>query len=126
MAKGIVKKFKEDTLDVIEKEIDKLVEVEGIGKKRIGMIRKAWEEQKEIRAVMLFLQSYGVSSGYAAKIYKQYGNGAIQVVQENPYRLACESLTTGKLFTTSANWMNWSMPTRYPSINPRGRNIRLW
>ena len=64
MAKRIVKMFKEETLNIIESEIEKLAEVEGIGKKRIGMIKKAWEEQKEIRAVMIFLQSHGVSSGY--------------------------------------------------------------
>ena len=90
MAKRIVKMFKEKTLDVIENKIDRLVDVEGIGRKRIGMIRKAWDEQKEIRAVMIFLQSHGVSSGYAAKIFKQYGQEAIQVVQENPYRLATD------------------------------------
>ena len=88
MAKRIVKMFGESTLDVIEADIQKLVEVAGIGTKRIGMICKAWEEQKEIRAVMLFLQTHGVSSGYATKIYKQYGNASINVVQENPYRLA--------------------------------------
>ena len=95
MAKRIVKKFKEKTLDVIEDEIDKLADVEGIGQKRIGMIRKAWEEQKEIRAVMIFLQSHGVSSGYAAKIYKQYGNEAVKIVQENPYRLATDIFGIG-------------------------------
>ena len=95
MAKRIVKMFKEKTLEVIENEIDKLAEVEGIGQKRIGMIRKAWEEQKEIRAVMIFLQSHGVSSGYAAKIYKQYGNEAIKIVQENPYRLATDIFGIG-------------------------------
>ena len=95
MAKRIVKMFKEKTLDVIENEIDKLADVEGIGTKRIGMIRKAWEEQKEIRAVMIFFQSHGVSSGYAAKIYKQYGNGAIKVVQDNPYRLATDIFGIG-------------------------------
>ncbi|MDQ5986159.1 MAG: ATP-dependent RecD-like DNA helicase [Syntrophus sp. SKADARSKE-3] len=95
MAKRIVKKFKEKTLDVIEMEIEKLVDVEGIGQKRIGMIRKAWEEQKEIRAVMIFLQSHGVSSGYAAKIYKQYGNDAIEIVKENPYRLATDIFGIG-------------------------------
>lgn len=88
MARRIVRMFKEKTLEVIENEIDRLADVEGIGRKRIGMIRKAWEDQKEIRAVMIFLQSHGVSSGYAAKIFKQYGNDAIKVVQENPYRLA--------------------------------------
>ena len=90
MAKRIVKMFGEKTLDVIENEIDRLVDVEGIGQKRIGMIRKAWEEQKEIRAVMIFLQSHGVSSGSAAKIFKQYGHEAIQIAQENPYRLATD------------------------------------
>jgi exodeoxyribonuclease V alpha subunit len=95
MAKRIVKMFKEKTLEVIENEIEKLVDVDGIGQKRIGMIRKAWEEQKEIRAVMIFLQSHGVSSGYAAKIFKQYGNDAIKIVQENPYRLATDIFGIG-------------------------------
>jgi exodeoxyribonuclease V alpha subunit len=95
MAKRIVKMFREKTLEVIENETDKLADVEGIGQKRIGMIKKAWEEQKEIRAVMIFLQSHGVSSGYAAKIYKQYGNDAIGIVQENPYRLATDIFGIG-------------------------------
>jgi exodeoxyribonuclease V alpha subunit len=95
MAKRIVKMFKEKTLEVIENEIDRLVDVEGIGQKRIGMIRNAWEEQKEIRAVMIFLQSHGVSSGYAAKIFKQYGNDAIKIVQDNPYRLATDIFGIG-------------------------------
>ena len=88
MAERIVDRFKEKSLDIIENDIRKLSEIEGIGEKRIEMIRAAWEEQKEIRNVMLFLGSYGVSSAYAAKIFKQYGNDAIQVVRENPYRLA--------------------------------------
>jgi len=95
MAKRIVKVFKEATLDVIETEIDKLADVAGIGKKRIGMIKKAWEDQREIRAVMIFLQSHGVSSGYAAKIFKKYGNEAIKIVQENPYRLATDIFGIG-------------------------------
>ena len=95
MAKRIVKKFGKQTLDVIEKDIEKLAEVNGIGKKRIGMIKKAWEDQKEIREVMLFLQGHGVSSGYATKIFKQYGQASIQVVKENPYRLATEIFGIG-------------------------------
>lgn len=95
MAERIVKKFKEETLNIIENDIDKLTDVEGIGKKRIGMIKKAWEEQKEIRAVMLFLQSHDVSSSYAAKIFKRYGNEAIKIVQENPYRLATDIFGIG-------------------------------
>ena len=97
MAKRIVKMFQEKTLDVIENEIEKLAAVEGVGQKRIGMIKKAWEEQKEIRAVMIFLQSHGVSSAYAAKIYKRYGNDAIKVVQENPYQLATDIFGIGFL-----------------------------
>nr|MCR5257833.1 ATP-dependent RecD-like DNA helicase [Desulfovibrio sp.] len=74
--------------DVIEQEPDRLVEVPGIGRGRIGMIKQTWAEQKDIREVMVFLQSQGVSSGYASKIYKAYGKDSIAVVKENPYRLA--------------------------------------
>ena len=95
MSKRIVNQFGKDTLDVIEKQIDKLIAVEGIGKKRIDMIKAAWAEQKEIREVMLFLQSHGVSSGYATKIFKQYGDRSIAVVKENPYRLATDIFGIG-------------------------------
>lgn len=95
MAKRIVKKFGKDTLDVIEVDVERLSAVEGIGTKRIGMIKKAWADQKEIREVMIFLQSHGVSSGYATKIFKQYGNEAIKVVTENPYRLATDIFGIG-------------------------------
>ena len=95
MAKRIVKRFGKETLDVIEEGVEKLLEVGGIGKKRIGMIQKAWDDQKEIREVMLFLQTHGVSSGYATKIFKQYGNRSIQVVTENPYRLATDIFGIG-------------------------------
>ncbi len=95
MSKRIVKKFGKDTLDVIEKDIGKLIRVDGIGKKRIEMVKVAWAEQKEIREVMLFLQSHGVSSGYATKIFKQYGDRSIAVVKENPYRLATDIIGIG-------------------------------
>ena len=88
MSKRIVKVFGEKTLDIIEKEPEKLLRVEGIGKHRRELIREAWGEQKEIRSVMIFLQSHGVSSVYASKIYKKYGKESIEVVKENPYRLA--------------------------------------
>ncbi|MDR2781348.1 MAG: ATP-dependent RecD-like DNA helicase [Holosporaceae bacterium] len=88
MAKRIVKKFGEKTLDIIEESVEKLLEIEGIGRIRTEMIAKAWEEQKEIRSVMLFLQSNGISSAYASKIYKKYGNQSIDIVKKNPYRLA--------------------------------------
>jgi exodeoxyribonuclease V alpha subunit len=90
IAGRIVKKFGEKTLDVIGNDIEKLALIEGIGEKRIAMIQQAWDEQKEIRNVMLFLQSHEVGSGYATKIFKQYGNRSIAVVSENPYRLATD------------------------------------
>jgi exodeoxyribonuclease V alpha subunit len=95
IAYRIVQKFGEKTLDVIENDIQKLALVEGIGKKRIAMIQNAWEEQKEIRDVMLFLQSHGVGSGYATKIFKQYGNRSVAVVKDNPYRLAMDIFGIG-------------------------------
>ena len=95
MAKRIVRRFKEETLNVIERDIEQLAEIEGIGPKRIGMIKKAWDEQKEIRAIMIFLQSHGVGAGYAARIYKHYGDKAIDVVRENPYRLATDIFGIG-------------------------------
>lgn len=87
-ARRIVGHFKEDTLRVIEEEADCLIKVEGIGQRRVDMIKKAWQEQKEIKNVMLFLQSNGVSTAYAVKIYKTYGNDSINIVKTNPYRLA--------------------------------------
>ena len=95
MAKRLVSKFKEETLSVIDNNIERLYEVSGIGEKRIEMITSAWEEQKEVRDVMVFLQGSGVSPTYAAKIYKQYGNDSVRVVSENPYRLATDIFGIG-------------------------------
>ncbi|MCX8109845.1 MAG: ATP-dependent RecD-like DNA helicase [Syntrophorhabdaceae bacterium] len=95
MARRLVARFKEDTLRVIEEDIDRLKEVEGIGEKRIEMIKNAWEEQKEIRDVMIFLQGNGISPAYAVKIYRHYGNDSIKVVRENPYRLAMDIFGIG-------------------------------
>ena len=90
MAARIVDRFGKKTLDIIATDIQRLTEVPGIGKKRIAMIGQAWDSQHEIREVMLFLQSHGVSSGYAVKIFKQYGHQAVAAVKENPYRLASD------------------------------------
>lgn len=87
-AKKIVNLFKEQTLDIIEEEPDRILEVPGIGKKRVEMIKKAWQDQKEIKNIMLFLQSYGISTSFGSRIYKYYGNESIEVVRENPYQLA--------------------------------------
>jgi exodeoxyribonuclease V alpha subunit len=97
MSKRIVAKFGKDTLEIIEHSSARLTEIPGIGAGRIDMIRKAWQDQKEIREVMLFLQTHGVSAGFAAKIFKQYGNDAIGIVQENPYRLARDIFGIGFL-----------------------------
>jgi len=97
MAKRLVNKFGLETLEIIEKEIGRLKEVEGIGEKRIDMISAAWAEQKEVRDVMLFLQGHEVSSAYAAKIYRQYGKESIRVVKENPFRLADDIFGIGFL-----------------------------
>ena len=88
LADRIVDKFGLDTLEVIEKNPARLSEAEGMGPKRIEMVMKAWEEQKGIKEIMIFLQGHGVSPAFSAKIYKHYGNRSIEVVKENPYRLA--------------------------------------
>lgn len=87
-AARIVQKFGTDTLVVIEEQSERLLEVPGIGRKRIQMIRESWERQKEVKNIMLFLQDHGVSTSFAAKIYKTYGNESIGKVKENPFRLA--------------------------------------
>ncbi|MCJ7626690.1 MAG: ATP-dependent RecD-like DNA helicase, partial [Anaerolineaceae bacterium] len=95
MAAGIVDRFGLETLDVIEKTPHRLREVPGIGEKRTYRITCAWEEQKHIKEIMLFLQSHNVSTGLAVKIYKQYGNDAIAVVRKDPYRLAKDIFGVG-------------------------------
>lgn len=87
-AKKIVQQFGTDTLEIIETDVQRLLEVPGIGKKRVDKIAESWERQKEIKNVMLFLQDHGVSTAFAAKIYRQYGNESIPKVKENPFRLA--------------------------------------
>ena len=87
-AQRIVQHFGGETLDVIEETPDRLIEVPGIGRLRVERIKKSWLEQKEIKNIMLFLQSHDVSTTHATKIYKTYGKESIQVVQDNPYRLA--------------------------------------
>lgn len=87
-AKRIVQKFGVDTFVVIEDNVELLIEVEGIGRKRVQRIAESWERQKEVKNIMVFLQEHQVSASFAAKIYKQYGNESIAVMRENPYRLA--------------------------------------
>ena len=87
-AQRIVRVFGADTLNVIEEEPDRLLDVPGIGRIRVERIKKSWVEQKEIKNIMLFLQGHDVSTAHATKVYKTYGSDSIRVVKENPYRLA--------------------------------------
>ncbi|MGD8624223.1 MAG: ATP-dependent RecD-like DNA helicase [Anaerolineae bacterium] len=87
-ARRIVRRFKLDTLRIIEEEPRRLREVLGVGKKRVAMIERAWEEQKAIKEVMIFLQGHNVNTAHAVKIYKTYGDASIDVVRNDPYRLA--------------------------------------
>jgi len=89
-AKRIVAYFGAETLEVIDHQIERLSEVPGISQKRVTLIQTAWAEQRAIKDVMLFLQSHGVSTGYAVKIFKQYGDASIETVTQNPYQLAAE------------------------------------
>ena len=87
-ADRIVDKFGERTLEVIDLFSARLREVDGIGPERAKRIKEAWTAQKSVRDIMIFLQGHGIGSSHAAKIFKQYGENAIVVVRENPYRLA--------------------------------------
>ncbi|MBN1868648.1 ATP-dependent RecD-like DNA helicase [Candidatus Sumerlaeota bacterium] len=89
-AARIVKKFGEETLQVIDSEPGRLLDVEGIGPKRAETIREGWREHREVAEIMAFLQSYSISATWASRIYRQYGNGAVRVMRENPYRLAID------------------------------------
>ena len=91
-AKRIVAKFGEDTLRVIEKESARLEEVEGIGPVRRKMIKESWNSQRATRDIMIFLQAHGVGTAMSARIYRRYGQDAIAIIKQNPYRL-CRDIT---------------------------------
>ena len=87
-ARKIVGHFGKETLEVFEEQIDRLTEVPGIAEKKLAFISTAWAEHRALRDVMIFLQSHGISTLFAVRIYKQYGDNSIALVSENPYRLA--------------------------------------
>jgi exodeoxyribonuclease V alpha subunit len=87
-AERIVDYFGLETLEIIEEDVHQLREVPGVGPKRAKQVAEAWEEQKQIKEIMLFLQSHGVSTSLAVRIYKHYGEEAALVVRNSPYRLA--------------------------------------
>src|SRR5260370_22308616 len=101
IAERIVARYQVDTLRIIEEEPARLSEVPGLGPKRTARITRAWEEQKAIKEVMLFLQGVGVSTSLAVRIYKTYQDASISVVKNEPYRLAADVWGIG--FKTADN-----------------------
>lgn len=99
LAERIVAQFGLETLEIIENQPARLNEVPDIGPKRSRLIAKAWAEQRQVKEIMLFLHGHGVSTNLAVKIYKQYGDQALSVVQNDPYRLARDLYGVG--FTTA-------------------------
>ena len=87
LAERIVAKYQEETFDVIEQAPERLLEVPGIGMDRAARITQAWQEQKQIKEIMVFLHGHGVSTNLAVKIYKTYGDQSLEIVQQNPYQL---------------------------------------
>ncbi len=83
----IVRKFGERTIDILDNHIERLSEVKGLGQKKINLIKKSWKEQRKVRDVIIALQSLGISTAYAMKIYNTYGDQSVSVVRNNPYRL---------------------------------------
>jgi exodeoxyribonuclease V alpha subunit len=114
LAERIVKQFGLETLDVIENQPERLREVPDIGPKRSHMIAAAWEEQKQVKEIMLFLHSHGVSTNLAIKIYKQYGEQALAVVQNDPYRLAQDIYGVG-FKTADRIAQDLGLPSDHPS-----------
>lgn len=86
-AKKIVEKFGEKALEILDNDIDRLNEIEGIGEKKIRIIYESYSKQREVKNIMVFLQTYGVSANQCVKIYKRYGNNSVAIVGENPYIL---------------------------------------
>src|SRR6266404_1510186 len=89
-AKKIVEVFGDRTLAVIDESPSFLSEIKGIGAKRIQRIKQSWDEQKSVRSILVFLQSYGIGMARAVRIYKEYGENAVEIVRQNPYRLATD------------------------------------
>jgi exodeoxyribonuclease V alpha subunit len=95
LAAKIVEHFGADSLDMLDNHSERLMELPGVGEKKASAIAASWSEQREMRDVMPFLQSYGIGTGYAVRVYRQYGANTIQVLQENPYRLAIDVFGIG-------------------------------
>ena len=94
-AESIVMYFGEDTLEILDTQPKRLKEVPGIGKKRTARIIAAWQEQRDIKDIMIFLQSHGASTNLAVKLYKTYGHETVQVIKNNPYQMAKDIFGVG-------------------------------
>ncbi len=114
LAERIVDQFGKDTLDVIENQPDRLRQVPDIGPKRARLLVAAWQEQKQIKDIMLFLHSHGVSTNLAIKIYKHYHSEALSVVQQDPYRLARDIYGVG-FKTADQIARDLGLPPEHPS-----------
>ncbi|MEW6654799.1 MAG: AAA family ATPase, partial [Bacteroidota bacterium] len=86
-AAKIVDIFQSETLDILDNDPERLLQVDGIGKKKLEVIKKSWEEQKAVQDIMIYLQSFDISPAYSMKIFRAYGRNAIQIIKENPYLL---------------------------------------
>jgi hypothetical protein len=129
-AKKLVRAFGDKVFDIIEGEPARLREVAGIGPVRARRITEAWAEQKVVREIMVFLNEHGVGTARAVRIYKTYGINAVQVMSENPYRLALDIHGIGfktadaiamklGIDKTAINWL-WSAQVRsWPTLSPR-------
>ena len=114
LARRIVKHFKMDTLDIIERDPGRLQEVPGIGVDRAGKIIQAWEEQSQIKEIMVFLHGHQISTNLAVKIYKTYGNDSLNVVRQNPYQLEQDIFGVG-FKTADQIARNLGLPLDHPS-----------
>lgn len=124
-AERIVKSFGLNTLDVIDKSPDRLLEVSGLGGKRLDKIKECWSQQRAIRDVMIFLRGHGVSPSYAQKIYKKYGDDSIQKVRGNPYQLAKDIHGIG-FKSADAIAQNLGIPFDSPARIDAGIEHTLW
>lgn len=87
LAKKIVDRFGDNTLDILDNDIERLSEIRGIGRKKLESIKEVWEEQRQSREIIMFLQSLGISPAYATRIYRLYGTNTKTIITKNPYRL---------------------------------------
>ncbi len=114
LAERIVARFGEQTFDVIEHEPDRLAQVRDIGTKRTRQITAAWQEQKQVKEIVLYLHSHGISTNLAIKIFKQYGNESLTIVQNDPYRLARDIFGIG-FKTADRIAQSLGLPRDHPS-----------